>query len=364
MEGTRFLGGPNPFLAALVCLLALAGCGGSDSGGRSAHAPKSVPGRNAPRGDFLRLQKVAGGLDRPLGLVAAPGSGTLYVVEQGGRVVDLRTGATFADLSDTVRAGGEQGLLGMAFHPGYARNGRVFLHYTNKAGDTRVDEYRVARSAGAIDRSTRRELLAVHQPFPNHNGGQLAFGPDGLLYLGLGDGGSERDPDNRAQDLGDRLGKILRLDVDHPGTGWQVAAYGMRNPWRFSFDRSTGSLWVGDVGQDEVEEIDAVPKLPTDPPLNFGWPAFEGTNDLDSRDPKGPGRLVWPVAEYTHDEGCSVTGGFVYRGREVPKLRGRYVYGDLCTGRIWTLRAGASSASDVRREDETVEQLASFGEGA
>jgi glucose/arabinose dehydrogenase len=138
----------------------------------------------------------------------------------------------------------------------------------------------------------------------------------------------------------------------------------MRNPWRFSFDRQTGSLWVGDVGQDEIEEIDAVSKLPDDPPLNFGWPAFEGTNDLDSRDPQGGGKIVWPVAEYTHDEGCSVTGGYVYRGLRVPGLRGRYVYGDLCSGRIWTLRAGSASASDVRREDEKVEQLASFGEDA
>ena len=349
-------------LVPIACGLALVtGCGGDD-GKPAAGAPKDLPGRHAPHGDFLRLSTAGDGFDQPLGLVAAPGSGELYVVEQGGLVKNLRDGSTFADLRDATSAGGERGLLAMAFDPGYADNGRVYFHYTDSGGDTRVDRYEVRD--GTVDRSTRTELLAVKQPFPNHNGGELAFGPDGLLYLGLGDGGSEGDPDNRGQDLGTRLGKILRLDVRDPGADWQTVAYGMRNPWRFSWDSETGSLWIGDVGQDHVEEIDAVAKLPTDPPLNFGWAAYEGTNDLDDRDPQGDGKLVWPVAEYGHDEGCSVTGGFVYRGHDVPGLRGRYVYGDLCSGRIWTLKAGRDSASDARLEDEKVEQLSSFGEDA
>jgi glucose/arabinose dehydrogenase len=294
--------------------------------------------------------------------VQQPGSDDLWVVEQPGRVVLLDgdgPGRTLIDIRDRVLSGGEQGLLGLAFHPDHASNGRLFLHYTNREGDTRVDEYR-ARD-GVADPASRDELLAVEQPFPNHNGGQLSFGPDGLLYLGLGDGGGANDPDDRAQDLDDPLGKLLRIDVDRAGARWEPVAYGLRNPWRFSWDRETKVLWIADVGQDEREEIDAIAEL-GEPPPNFGWPAFEGTNGLDDRDPTGPGRLVGPVAEYSHDDGCSVTGGYVYRGSEVPGLRGRYVYGDVCSGILWTLRAGAARADDVRREDEKLEQVSSFGE--
>jgi glucose/arabinose dehydrogenase len=348
---------------AVVCALALAGCGGSDDeeAGTTATPPhKEVPGRDARRGDFFALEE-ADGFDRPLGMVTEPGTGELYVLEQGGKVVTLDDRRTFADLSDTVQAGGEQGLLGMAFHPDYASNGRVFLHYTNDDGNTRVDEYDA--SGGTVDRDSRRELLAIEDPYPNHNGGELSFGPDGLLYLGMGDGGSAFDPEDRAQDTGTQFGKLLRLDADDPDADWEVAAYGLRNPWRFSWDRETGSLWIADVGQDEREEIDAVRDLP-DPPLNFGWPAFEGTNDVDEREPEGPGDLVGPVAEYDHDQGCSVAGGYVYRGEDVERMRGRYIYGDLCTGYLWTLRAGKDSASDVRREDDEVEQVAAFGQDA
>jgi glucose/arabinose dehydrogenase len=238
----------------------------------------------------------------------------------------------------------------------------MFLHYTTTGGDTRVDEYRAVN--GVPDPASRRELLRVEQPFPNHNGGQLSFGPDGLLYLGLGDGGGANDKSDNAQDLQDRLGKILRIDVNRPGSDWEPVAYGLRNPWRFSWDRDTGSVWIADVGQEEREEISVVSGLGEEPPPNFGWPAFEGTRDLDEREPTGPGRVIGPVAEYTHDDGCSVTGGYVYRGRTVPAMRGRYVYGDVCSGMIWTLRAGRDSAGDVRREDDQLEQVASFGEDA
>ena len=378
-------------LAVLVCVLAaaLAGCGGDgsdgsggdagggqetagdggrrgDRGGRQPGGRRSdaLRGDDAPRGNFFRLEEVATGLEQPLGLVPAPGSGQLHVVEQGGRIVALdeqgRPARTVIDLSERVRSGGEQGLLGLAFHPDYPGNPRIYVHYTNESGNTRVDEYRTR--GGVADEGSRRELLALEQPYPNHNGGQLSFGPDGLLYLGLGDGGGANDQDDRAQSLDTQLGKLLRRNPDSPPGEWTIVAYGLRNPWRFSWDRETGSLWIADVGQDEREEIDVVTKLPTEAPLNFGWPAWEGTYDLDGRDTEGPGRVVFPVAEYSHDEGCSLTGGYVYRGRAVPGLRGRYVYGDFCSGRVWTLRAGRESASDARREAEDVEQLSAFGE--
>jgi glucose/arabinose dehydrogenase len=355
-------------VALAIAALVATGCDDDDGGAGGERAPNggAAAGGAVRPGDVFGLSEAASGFDQPLGLVPAPGSGDLYVVEQPGRVVLMdgpRPGRTLIDVRDRVLSGGEQGLLGLAFHPGYARNGRLFLHYTNRAGDTRVDEYRA--TGGSADPATRRELLAVHQPFPNHNGGQLSFGPDGLLYLGLGDGGGALDPEDNGQNLESRLGKLLRIDVDNPGSDWEPVAYGLRNPWRFSWDRATGSMWIADVGQDEREEINVVQTLGEMPP-NFGWPAFEGGHDPDGRGPSGPGRLVFPVAEYAHGgEGhCSITGGYVYRGRAAPGLRGRYVYGDVCSGTIWTLRAGDDSASDVRREDDRLEQLVSFGEDA
>ncbi|HEX8645295.1 MAG TPA: PQQ-dependent sugar dehydrogenase [Thermoleophilaceae bacterium] len=351
---------------AMAVAVALVGAGCSDEDPQPQEERPEAPTRVevGPRG-YMALREVATGFDQALYLAQAPGSRELFVVEQPGRVVALDgdgPGRTLIDIRDRVQSGGEEGLLGLAFHPDYARNGRLFLHYTNKGGDTRVDEYRRG-ARGTADPATRKELLRVEQPFPNHNGGQLSFGPDGLLHLGLGDGGSSGDPDNNAQDLDDRLGKILRVDVDRPGSDWEPVAYGLRNPWRFSWDRETRAIWIADVGQDEREEIDSIPRF-TDPPPNFGWPAFEGTNDIDERKPTGPGRVIEPVAEYDHDEGCSVTGGYVYRGSEVPRLRGRYVYGDVCSGAIWTLKAGSGTATDVRKEDDQLEQVASFGEDA
>jgi glucose/arabinose dehydrogenase len=349
--------------AALIAAVLALGCGGDEPERGSEQPRVQAPndggkaGGEVRPGDFFRLEEVGSGFDQPLGLEPAPGSGELYVVEQPGRVLKLETKEVLIDIRDRVLSGGEQGLLGLDFHPDYPRDNRVFLHYTNKDGDTRVDEYRDA------DPSKRRELLAQDQPFPNHNGGQLSFGPDGLLYLGLGDGGSANDPDDNGQDLESRLAKLLRTDIEQGGTDWRPVAYGLRNPWRFSWDRETGSLWIADVGQDEREEVDVIAEL-GDPPPNFGWAAFEGSHDPDGREPSGPGKLVFPVAEYGHDEGCSITGGYVYRGEAVPAMRGRYVYGDVCSGRLWTLRAGRDSATDVRREDDEAEGVASFGQDA
>ena len=346
-------------LAAGAAALALAACGGQ------AGSPDPPPRAAA---DSYALVEVARGLRSPLGLTAprAGGGREVYVVEQPGtvRAVD-RVGRVRArpllDVRERTSAGGEQGLLGFAFHPDHPRDPRAFAHFTDRRGDTRVIEYRVRD--GAADPASARELLAVDQPHANHNGGQLAFGPDGRLHLGLGDGGSAFDPQDRSQDARSRLGKLLALDVDREPPRWEAVAYGLRNPWRFSFDRETGDLWIGDVGQDSQEELDVVPGgRPRG--QNFGWPAREGTRRFEDRELRGDGRLVEPVVTYGRDRGCSIVGGHVYRGRAVPALRGRYVYGDFCSGRVWTLRPAGGGASDVREERRPVPQLSSFGEDA
>jgi glucose/arabinose dehydrogenase len=339
---------------ALVSVLLVAACAGEDP---SVTPP--LPTSPEP----LRLVRVASGLASPIQVVTAPGTGTLYVVEQAGTIRELE-GARPADeplldIRDQVKSGGEQGLLALAFHPGFPDDPRFYVHYSNLDGDTRVAEYRAAETGAA----RVRELLAAEQPYENHNGGQLAFGPDGLLYLGLGDGGAAFDPEERSQDLGTRLGKLLRIDVDRPGAEWEIAAYGLRNPWRFSFDRETGDLYIGDVGQDRWEEVDFVP-AGTDGLLNFGWDVYEGDERVEDHDLTEAGELVGPVAVYGHDAGCSITGGFVYRGSALPALRGRYLYGDYCSGTVWSLRVEDGDAVDVRRERVTLPLLSSFGEGA
>jgi hypothetical protein len=219
------------------------------------------------------------------------------------------------------------------FHPEYLSNGLFYVNYTDLEGDTHVLELRDFGAEAGPDEV--RELLDVPQPYSNHNGGQLAFGPDGLLYVGMGDGGSGGDPENRAQDLSSRLGKMLRIDVDQPGAEWEKFAYGLRNPWRFSFDRVTGDLWIGDVGQLKQEEIDRVSAPDLSKEFNFGWDVYEGS-DIHEDKPLTPGGiLVEPLTEYSHDLGCSVTGGYVYRGA-IPGLQGRYFFADFCTGEIWS----------------------------
>jgi glucose/arabinose dehydrogenase len=265
----------------------------------------------------------------------------------------------FLDIRNRVSAGGERGLLSIAFHPNYAKNRRFFVYYTDTAGDTRVVEYRSNGTTALAGNA--RLLLFEKQPYSNHNGGQLLFGPDGLLYIGLGDGGSGGDPHNNGQTLRTKLAKIWKLNVDKRGAKPQMVAYGLRNPWRFSFDRANGDLYIGDVGQGEWEEIDYVVRGDRGV-KNFGWAAYEGNERFDSRGLLPGGKLVFPIAVYSHDEGCSVTGGFVYRGRERPDLRGRYIYGDYCSGNVWTLRVQGGKAVDVRRESFTIPQLTSFGE--
>ena len=210
--------------------------------------------------------------------------------------------------------------------------------------------------------ASARQLLFVDQPYANHNGGMVVYGPDKLVYVGMGDGGSGGDPENHAQNPSSRLGKILRLDPARPGAAPRMVALGVRNPWRFSFDRANGDLWIGDVGQGSIEEVDHV-AWPLTGLLNFGWDVYEGRSSFEQK-ALGPGRYVPPVAQYTHDEGCSITGGYVYRGSKVPAAKGRYFYGDYCSGTIWSLRPSGGTATGIRRESFSVRGLTSFGEDA
>jgi len=346
----------------------------------------ALPAGAAAQDGGVRLVRV-GSFDQPVYVTAAPGDRRrVYVVEQGGRVRVVRSGRKlrepFLDLSRQVTAGGEQGLLSLAFPPDHRRTGRFYVYFTDRAGQQRVVEYR-RRSGDRADPSSGRTVLRMADPEPNHNGGLLKFGPDGLLYVATGDGGGADDQHGtrgNAQDLGSLLGKILRLDpratdgapyripASNPFTGrdgarGEVYAYGLRNPWRFSFDRLTGDLSIGDVGQDVAEEISFV-RRGRGRGANFGWRPFEGRERNVPGEP-APGAIP-PVLQKTHAAGwCSITGGYVVRDPGLRALRGRYVYGDFCRGqlRVATLRpAGArrDRSLGVRR----VETLASFGEDA
>lgn len=314
-----------------------------------------------------RLVPVADGFVQPLGVVAAfDGSGRLFVVEQRGTVVavapDGRT-SRWLDLQARTRAQGERGLLGLAFHPDFARNGRVFVHYTDRNGGTVLSELRAVDPAGGpVDPRTEEVLFTLPQPYGNHNGGQVAFGPDGMLYLALGDGGSGGDPLNAGQDLSTPLGSLLRFDVDaapgratvptdNPFVGTvgaraEIWAYGLRNPWRFAFDTRTGDLWIADVGQNAVEEVNLL-RAGTGAGANLGWRVMEGDRCFDP--PRGcdPAGLVLPVATYTHDSGWgrSITGGVVPYGPAAPSLAGRYLFGDFVSGRLFVLGAPAAGVA-------------------
>jgi glucose/arabinose dehydrogenase len=361
---------PKATLALPIVLLAIAACAHGGSGsteGRSVPDEtqvQQVPTETGDQGPVrLRLTRIVSGLDAPVDLTAAPGEpDRLYVVERAGRMRVIAGGRLlarpFLDIVRDVTSGGEQGLLSVVFHPDYADNGLFYVDYTDLNGDTQVVEF---EARDGQDPVPRRELLMVEQPYSNHNGGQLAFGPDGRLYVGMGDGGSGGDPENRAQNLEERLGKLLSIDVDSPDAGWRIDGYGLRNPWRFSFDRETGDLWIGDVGQGDWEEIDHTPR--SSPGLeNYGWDVFEGRHIYEDKDPNPRGHLVEPVAEYSHDDGCSVTGGFVYRGEAIPSLDGRYFYGDYCSGIVWSLVLRDGKAVGIHRYAFKVAGLSSFGE--
>ena len=300
----------------------------------------------------------------PVCLAAPAGDPRLFIVEQTGRIVVYEQGALrpepFLDLSGRIRAGGERGLLGLAFHPDFARSGWLFVNFTDPQGDTRVVRFTADPARERADPASAREVLHVRQPFANHNGGWIAFGPDRDLYVALGDGGSGGDPQGNAQNLGSMLGKLLRLDVDHgepyaippdnpfrrrPGARAEIWAYGLRNPWRNAFDPVTRLLYIADVGQNLWEEIDVVPA--DSGGLDYGWNRLEGTHGFRAA-AAPPGRTVRPAIEYGHGEGCSVTGGAVYRGSRLPALVGTYFFADYCRGWLRSFRWTQGRATELR----------------
>jgi len=312
---------------------------------------------------------IAGGLNRPVDIQSAyDGSGRLFVIEKFGKIRIYENGkildTPFLDITDRVNdSGNEMGLLGLAFHPDYEHNGFFYVNYTGTGGNTFISRFQA--SGDIADPNSETILLKIDQPFANHNGGAVVFGPDGYLYLGLGDGGLAGDPFKNGQNKNVLLGKILRIDVnrgnpydipsDNP-FGNEVWDYGLRNPWRLSFDRASGDLWIGDVGQGKWEEIDYLAAGSTGG-ANFGWSIMEGNHGYDG-DPQ-PG-LMLPVAEYSHDFGCSVTGGYVYRGA-MPAWDGVYFYGDYCTGLIWGLIRSNGSWQN-QQLFQTGVTITSFGE--
>jgi len=316
----------------------------------------------------LHLKLFASGFDSPV-FVGAPRSepGRLYVVEQGGVIRVLVNGhlrsQPFLDIHTLVRSGGEQGLLSVAFDPRYATNHRFYVYFNDTNGDVRVYRFRSNGTIGLP--GTAKPLLRVaHREFDNHDGGQLQFGPDERLYAGTGDGGSGGDPHNHSQNLSSHLGKLLRLNVNKPGAHWQNAGYGLRNPWRFSWDPATRDLYIGDVGQDTWEEVDVRTPRQQRVLNNYGWRVWEGRSRYSPGQTVNPrGKLVFPIVTYKHVNGnCSITGGYVYRGKAVPAARGRYFYGDYCTGNIWSLRAvGGKLRAGPRQEPMNVSSLSSFG---
>ena len=354
---------------ALVALPGFAGC--------NCHGPDAPPPPPPPRAEAsgVGLARVADRLDEPVGLAWAPGdpSRRMFIVEKTGRIRIHKDGrvlaAPFLDMADRVSGGSEQGLLGLAFHPRYQENGRFFINYTDLRGDTRVAELRA--SAGDPDRAdpaSLRELLHIPQPYSNHNGGHLLFGPDGRLYIGTGDGGKRDDPHGNSQNRASLLGKMLTLDVDAPAPRPEILQIGLRNPWRYSFDRETGDLYIADVGQDRWEEVHVVPagKLAGH---NFGWNQVEGDGHcLRDGGPCPQEGMTRPVLEYPHTEGCSITGGFVYRGKALPELRGLYFYADYCTTLLRSFRWQDGRVVDPRDWREILDpegqlsRISSFGE--
>jgi glucose/arabinose dehydrogenase len=320
----------------------------------------------------LRFRPFASGL-RGAWWIGAPRSepNRLYVAQKAGSVRVLVNGrlrgAPFLDIRHLVGSPGpEQGLFSLAFHPRYATNRRFYVAYADNRGDTRVVEY---RSNGVRAVRPLRQLLLVRQPYERHSGGQLQFGPDGRLYVSIGDGGSAGDPSNRGQRLSTKLAKLLRIDVDRRRVRWQVVGYGLRFPWRFSFDRATGDLYLADRGEKRWEELDVRPRAKLGRLANYGWSRHEGNVPYKATRLNPRGELIFPVFVHPHREddpleACLITGGFVYRGSAVVRARGRYVYGDAYTGEVWSLRLADGKATDVRREPGVFPGLSTFGEDA
>jgi glucose/arabinose dehydrogenase len=364
-------------LAWLLVAVVAAGCGTPSS------ATPGATGR-PPIAATVDVESVIAIPGKPLDVVTpGDGSGRLFVVDQGGAIWLLSKGKlgadAFLDIGSKVSHGGEQGLLGLAFHPGYPDDPRFYLDYTNAAGDTVVSEWHVSGDSTHGDPRSEKIVLTVPQPFANHNGGDIVFGPDGYLYITLGDGGSGGDPQGNGQKLSTLLGKILRIDLVHPSEGRtygipadnpflsqsgaqpEIYVTGLRNPWRISFDRTTKDLWIGDVGQNAFEEIDVV-RAGSRGGQNFGWNRMEGFHCFPSGETCSIDGLTPPVTEYGHALGCSVTGGFVYRGTAFPKLVGSYLFSDYCSGTIWAIDAAAKEVRDPAIVGQTHRAISSFGE--
>ncbi len=327
----------------------------------------------------LAVEIVASGFSDPIYLTAPAVDPRLFVVEQSGRIKIVENGQVlaipFLDITDRVSSGGERGLFSVAFHPQYGSNGFFYVNYTDSNGDSRIERYSVSGDPDVADPSAKL-IISVQQPFSNHNGGLVVFGSDGMLYIGLGDGGSGGDPQGHGQNTSTLLGSLLRIDVDggdpyavpldNPfiggGGARELWAYGLRNPWRFSFDRVANQLYIADVGQNAWEEVDVVSA--SEAGLNYGWNSMEGSQCF-ATDPCDATDLVLPALEYGRSEGCSVTGGYVYRGSAIPGIQGHYFYSDYCSGFLRSFRFSASSVSDEREWDVgDLGSVLSFGQDA
>jgi glucose/arabinose dehydrogenase len=367
----------NLSAVSLTLMFALAGCGGNSPSTGTPPPVRTIP-------PTVTLTSVASGFSLPLALEQPnDGSGRLFVVEQGGRIRIIQNGSVlpnaFLDISGKVESDGEKGLLGLAFHPNYATNGFFYVNYTRRTNTGQLQTFisRYSRSTGnsqQADPNSELILLTVDQPFDNHNGGQLAFGPDGFLYIGLGDGGGSGDPDDNGQDRNLLLGKILRIDVNTTSAGKQygvpsgnpfasgggapeVFAFGFRNPWRFSFDKANGTLFVGDVGQSAFEEIDIVTSGG-----NYGWNTMEGPNCFDPPSGCNMTGLTPPIFSYGRADGSTVIGGFVYRGTQIQGLPGAYIFTDFGNGRISALTGSGTNWTSTKLLDSG-RSISSFGQG-
>jgi glucose/arabinose dehydrogenase len=339
----------------------------------------------APLPSDLSVEIVASGLSSPVFLTAPRDDSRLFVVEQTGRIRVIKNGQLLAtpylNIASKIVSGGERGLLGLAFHPSFATNGFFYVNYTNPSNNTIIERYQATPTSDVADANSASLVLQVTQPsFTNHKGGNLVFGPDGMLWIGTGDGGSGGDPQNNGQTLTTALGKMLRIDVNAAGAPYgvptnnpfaghatnrpEIWGWGLRNPWRYSFDRETGDLYVADVGQGTWEEVNVVSS--TQASVNYGWRTMEGNHCFNPSTGCNQAGLTIPVHEYNHTDGnCSVTGGYVYRGTAIPNIRGHYFYSDYCTGFLKSFRFANGSAVDhVTWDVGALGNVTSFGEGA
>ena len=335
-----------PVLISLILLVYTCGAPAQESSFKNVRIKEAFPGLT---------------FDKPVFIAESPvEKGIFYVLEQNGIIKTVRKGdrrtGVFLDLRDRVRSGGEMGLLGFAFDPDFGNNGFIYVYYTDKSRNTIISRFKAISNTKA-HKNSERVLFKYPQPYSNHNGGMIAFGPDGLLYAGLGDGGSAGDPLNHGQNPRTPLGSFIRIDVRKPNPSYEIFAIGFRNPWRWSFDRETGMMWAGDVGQDRWEEIDIVEKG-----KNYGWRCYEGNEPYNTRGCGPKEKYTFPVHTYPLKDGnCSVIGGYVYRGKEMPFLEGWFIFGDYCSGRIWALKY-ESGRKRVRLLMDTDLMISSFGE--